>query len=97
MALTRFQREVCHLIAANRIASGESYVAGGAALSESLGGTRRSRDVDMFHDSEEALQAVWEQDRLDFEKAGYRVEVLRERTGHVEARVSRGGDGVLVE
>ena len=31
MALTTFQRDVCRLLAGRRIASGESYVAGGAA------------------------------------------------------------------
>ena len=31
MALTDLQRDVCRLLAAHRIASGESYVAGGTA------------------------------------------------------------------
>lgn len=43
MALTGIQRTICRLIAANRIASGESYVAGGVALNELLGGARISR------------------------------------------------------
>ena len=32
MALTGFQRDICRLLAENRIRSGESYVAGAAAL-----------------------------------------------------------------
>jgi len=36
MALTPFQRDVCRLLADNRLRGGESYVAGGAAL-ESAG------------------------------------------------------------
>ena len=36
MALTGYQREVCRLLADNRVRSGESYVAGGAALNEVL-------------------------------------------------------------
>ena len=51
MALTEFQRAVCRLIAANRIATGESYVAGGVALNELLATPRISRDIDLFHDT----------------------------------------------
>lgn len=51
MALTRFQRDVCRLLAESRIASGESYVAGGVALNELLAAPRLSRDVDVFHGS----------------------------------------------
>ena len=58
MALTDLQREICRLIAGNRIASGESYVAGAAALNELIAAPRISRDVDLFHDTDEALQAT---------------------------------------
>jgi len=34
MALTGYQREVCRLLADNRVRSGESFVAGGVALNE---------------------------------------------------------------
>lgn len=63
MALTAFQRRVCRLIAANRTASGESYVAGGTALNALLAGRRVSRDIDVFHDSADAVAASWESDR----------------------------------
>ena len=62
MALTEFQRSVCRLIARSRVASGESYVAGGAALNEVLAASRLSRDVDLFHDTESALDASWSAD-----------------------------------
>jgi hypothetical protein len=39
------------------VASGESYVAGRVALNERLGAPRLSRDVDLFHDTESALDA----------------------------------------
>ncbi len=48
MALTEFQRDVCRLLAENRIRSGESYLAGGAALNELFHAPRRSRDLDLF-------------------------------------------------
>jgi hypothetical protein len=54
MALAPFQKSVCRLLARNRIASGESYVARGSALNEIIAAPRISRDIDLFHDTEEA-------------------------------------------
>lgn len=59
MALTNIQREVCRLIAGQRIASGESYIAGGAALNTVLHGPRISQDLDLFHDTAAALAATF--------------------------------------
>jgi len=59
MALTAYQRDICRLLADNRLRSGESYVAGGAALNELLRAPRLSRDIDLFHDTEQALAASW--------------------------------------
>jgi hypothetical protein len=70
MALTGIQRNLCRLIAEARKESGESYVAGGAALNEWIGAPRTSRDVDLFHDSVEALRAFWEKDRSLIEASG---------------------------
>ena len=44
-----------------RVAVGQG-VTGGVALNELLGGRRRSRDVDLFHDTAEALLATWQAD-----------------------------------
>ena len=62
MALTQIQRTVCGLLAANRMEQGESYVAGGVALNTLIGASRVSRDIDMFHDTVEALSATWDAD-----------------------------------
>ena len=97
MALTELQRRICRLIAANRIAGGESYVAGGVALNELLASSRLSRDIDLFHDSEEALDQTWRADRALLEADGYGVNVLRERPSFVQVEVSRGSEQVLVE
>lgn len=97
MALTALQRAVCGLLAENRIASGESYVAGGAALNELIAASRISRDVDLFHDTDEALAASWQADRLLLEANGFGVAVVRERATFVEAEVSAGGDSVRLE
>jgi hypothetical protein len=97
MALTAFQRDVCRLLADNRIRSRESYVAGGAALNEILSDQGVLRDLDLFHDTAEALGAAWHADRTSLEAAGCRVRPLRERGGFVEADVERGGDSVVIQ
>ncbi len=97
MPLTDFQRRLCRLLAENRIRSGESYVAGGAALNELLSASRRSRDIDLFHDTTEALAASWWADRESLDRAGYGVSVVRERPTFVEAEVRRGSDTVVVQ
>jgi hypothetical protein len=97
MALTEFQRGVCRLLAENRIRSGESYVAGGAALNELLHAPRRSRDLDLFHDTEQALAASWSADRERLDSNGYVVAVVRERPTFVEAEVRRDGEAVIVQ
>ena len=97
MALSAFQREICQLVARNRLQNGESYLARAAALNELLGAPRLSRDLDVFHDTEEALSVSWQADRAVFEEAGYEVRVVRERQGFVEAEIRRRGDAVLMQ
>jgi hypothetical protein len=97
MALTELQRAICRLVADNRIASGESYVAGGVALTELTGANRISRDIDLFHDTDEALDASWRADRRLLEENGFSVTLLRERPSFVEAEVERRGESVRME
>jgi len=97
MSLTDYQRRICRLLAANRIRIGESYVAGGAALNEILRSPRQSHDLDLFHDTDEALAASWDSDRRLLLEEGYAVEVLRERPTFIEARVGRGEDRTVVQ
>jgi hypothetical protein len=97
MALTTLQRTICRLSAQQRISSGESYVAGGAALNEVTFADRLSHDIDLFHDTEAALEATWLVDRKLLTGAGLTVRVLRERTGLVEAEVADAVDRVRVE
>lgn len=97
MALTEFQRGVCRLIARHRIRGGESYVAGGAALAAVTASPRVSRDIDLFHDSAEAVAATWEADRGLLDSHGYRVAVRRQFAGFVEAMISRAGEQVVLQ
>lgn len=97
MAITDFQRELCRLVARNRIERGESYVAGAVALNTLIDAPRLSSDIDFFHDTREALAATWDSDRALFAKHGYSIEVLRERPTFVEAVVRRDRQSVIVQ
>lgn len=97
MALTRFQQTLCRLIAANRLEQGEAYVAGGVALNLLAGGKRISRDIDLFHDTLEALEATWQADRRLLESHGYEMRSIHERLGYVEAVVGKGAETVLMQ
>lgn len=97
MALTVIQRRVCRLLADRRRASRESYVAGGVALNLALQAHRVSRDLDVFHDTSEAVTRSSHHDRALLHETGYEVVVLREQPGFVEATVSQRGDTLIVE
>jgi len=97
MALSQFQRDVCRLLANHRNLDAGSYVAGGVALNEILIGTRLSRDVDVFHDTLEALDATWHADQILLEENGYDLDILRERPGFVEAVVSKNAESVEMQ
>jgi len=97
MALTHFQRTVCRLLAEARRTSGESYIAGGVALNVLTAAGRVSRDVDVFHDTDAAVNAAWQQDRTLLEREGFAVRVLRERPSFVEAEVSRAAERLRME
>lgn len=96
MAITNFQRGICRLVASSRVERGESYVAGGVALNTHLAAERVSRDIDLFHDTREALVATWSTDRELLEGEGYTLDVRLERPTFVEAVVRRGGEQVVV-
>jgi hypothetical protein len=97
MALTDYQRGILALLAAKRIEQQESYLAGGAALNEATGSSRLSRDIDLFHDTREALLSTWEDDRRILQGAGYDIEVKRQFPSFIEAFVRRAGSAVTVE
>lgn len=97
MALTPLQRRICRLLANLRRQGGESYVAGGVALNELLGGARVSRDVDLFHDTAEALAVTWSRDRDTLVAAGLRVVTSREGPSFVQARVDDASDSEVLQ
>jgi hypothetical protein len=84
MALTEYQRRILALLASRRIAKQESYLARGVALIAATDSRRLSRDIDLFHDTKEALLATWEEDRRILSEDGYRVEVRLQFPAFVE-------------
>jgi hypothetical protein len=97
MAITPFQSGILRLLAVRRREKGESYVAGGVALNLLLDTPRRSRDIDLFHDTGEALAATWTSDRETLKSAGYDVTARREAMSFVDARVSKGGESTAMQ
>ena len=97
MALTKYQRAICQLIARNRRENGESYVAGGVALNTLLNAPRLSQDIDLFHDTDAALIASWLADRQLLQTSDYEVAIVRETAAFVEAVVSRHDERVLMQ
>jgi hypothetical protein len=97
MAITPFQSGILTLLAARRLELGESYVAGGVALNQLLHAPRKSRDIDLFHDTEEALASTWAGDRALLTSHQYTLVVLREAPSFVEARVSRENEHTLMQ
>jgi len=63
-------------------------VAGGAALNELIAGSRISRDIDLFHDTDAAVGASWDADRRLLQRHGFDVHLVRERPSYVEAEVN---------
>jgi hypothetical protein len=96
MALTEFQRGILRVLAPAR-AQHESFVAGGVALNALLGGGRRSRDLDLFHDTTEALVKTVAADRVLLESAGYTVRFERESPSFAEAVLERAGEATLIQ
>lgn len=77
--------------------SGESCIAGGAALNTLLGAPRISQDLDLFHDTATALAATWNADRATLLDTGYELEIIRERPTFIEAIVRRATESVILQ
>ena len=97
MAATPYQCRILKALAAQRKQRGESYVAGGVALNQLLSAPRLSHDIDLFHNSQEAVAATWAADRDLLLAAGYKVEPLREAPSFIEARISLGPERVIMQ
>lgn len=97
MALTHFQRSICRLIADQRKQAGISYIAGGVALNLLLDAPRVSKDIDIFHDAEDAVHSSFQADRRLLEGNGYAVAPVRDLPGFVEAIIRESGNEIRME
>jgi hypothetical protein len=97
MALTAFQVEVLKLLTMHRGYEDASYCAGGAALNHQLATPRLSQDLDLFHDTTEALWATWNYDRSTLTTNGYAVKIIREATSFVEVEVDKNGETLIIQ
>lgn len=96
MALSPFQIEVCRVLADARPATG-AYLAGGSALNALTDAPRQSRDLDIFHDTLEALEATFESDSQTLRAQGYQVEIVRQLSGFIEVIATREGQSVEIQ
>jgi hypothetical protein len=95
MPLTAFQREVAHLLAANR--NPESHIAGGAAINRADTSLRFSEDLDIFHDAAESVALSALADEGVLRQAGYTVQWVHRHEGHFRAIVTRGDDSMRLD
>jgi nucleotidyltransferase AbiEii toxin of type IV toxin-antitoxin system len=93
MPLSKYQSEVLRTLAAQR--SPDSYIAGGVPINRA--GPRFSRDIDIFHDSEDRLEAAAEADAAALMAAGYAVSWRRIRPGRREATIERQAEAMQLE
>lgn len=93
MPLSRIQSEVLSILAGHR--DPESYVAGAAALN--VEGPRYSRDIDIFHDREEAVAQAAEADVALLIGRGYSVRWLRREPGLHVALTEKDGETTRLE
>lgn len=84
MALTDLQMRIMRRLSPNR--SESSYLAGGVILN--LNWPRRSDDIDIFHDTDEAVSVAALKDIADLESDGFGVSVDVKTYGLFEATVS---------
>ena len=101
MPLTAFQKEVLHVLVANR--SEFSHFAGGMVLNAPEESPRFSHDFDVFHDAVEDLVVASELDVAALEGAGFQVvkiernEQWSKPSSFRKARVRRDGSQVELD
>lgn len=87
MPLGPFEREVLHLLARHR--SPDSYVGGATVLHQAPDSPRASADIDMFHDTAEAVHKAAERDTAVLRATGYTVEIVSHQESFCRGIVTR--------
>lgn len=95
MPLTKIQSETLLLIAGNR--GPESHLAGATGIHMSPEAPRFSHDLDLFHDTEEAVATAYGKDSEILENNGYKIELLLSQPGFIRAHVSKRSERLLID
>jgi hypothetical protein len=93
--LGEFEGEVLRLLARNR--NPDSHVAGATVLNQAASSPRTSRDIDIFHDSKEAIDAAFADDQATLKANGYTATVSMDEETFKRAQVSKGGRETKLE
>lgn len=95
MPIRPFEKEILQLLAQHR--SPESFVGGATVLNQAPDTPRSSEDIDLFHDTETALEASLSLDIPVLETKGMTVEVLFRAPSFCRAVVRRGDQATKLE
>jgi hypothetical protein len=95
MPLTEFQTRIFKVISANR--NPESYVAGGVVIHRDKTSSRYSKDIDLFHDTAQALNTSVELDADALKHAGYQCDFSMRQPLFHRADVAKEGNRVRLE
>jgi Nucleotidyl transferase AbiEii toxin, Type IV TA system len=95
MPITNFQQQVFLVLKKSR--NPDSYIAGGTAINRDSASPRFSQDIDIFHDTDEAVSLGYQADCQALASARYTVRPLIEQRGFFRAVVSKGNDAVKLE
>lgn len=95
MPIGPFEAEILRVIASNR--NPESFVGGATVLNRDKDTVRASEDIDLFHDSDEALLRAVEQDEQAMLGHGFKVDTLFSRPNFHRASVSDGQNSTKME
>jgi hypothetical protein len=95
MPIGPFEQEILRILAGNR--NPESFVARATVLNQSPQSPRASEDIDLFHDSEEVLQASVTQDEEVLRGHGYEMQTVFSRPNFHRARVLKSGEATKME
>lgn len=95
MPLGDFEKNVLHLLAANR--NPESYVAGATVFLRREDSHRQSLDIDVFHDTIQSLQHAVAQDAAVLQANGYALAWVETQETLRRATVSKAGRSTKVD
>ena len=93
MPLTRIQRDVLRLLAAQR--NPESFIGGSIPINRNT--LRYSGDIDVFHDREERVAEAAREDAHTLQQAGYGVQWLRQLPSIQSAQILLDQDSTRLE